>query len=452
MKKPASKTELRETAAMKKQLWKIILICPFLLASIAMSTKDLENRGTEAPPPGKDGQEPQLDIDLSTGDMQEKKLVPTTELPGQYPDAGERIAELERKIDSLETEITRLNNSKKILQTNYEKEKERVSELENEVTILKGKDKTSESEPEEEVLKIILDNTLREKDSVKEVEKGAYNIEEDERYIKLKKEHSTATVRIGQLERKIAELEKLNEENRKNYDREIQSLKKTIGDYEKASPELAGHEPEMKEGSQKKPSVSTTPAGDQPQKPVVRLESEDVKMQQPTAPQEPEDVYQQQPAVRLETDVGRDESSEGSKETPGKKPERVARVSMPSGIPIGEIFFESGKAVIDSAGKKVLDQLFGMLASHPGSDIMIVGHTDNVVIGPVLRARYSTNWDLAARRAAVVALYLQDKLGINPVRMTVVSYAQFHPSAPNSTEEGKARNRRVEIFILDSDR
>jgi chemotaxis protein MotB len=464
---------------MKTQSWKIILICPFILIILAMSTKDLEDTQEGTPPVEKDEQGPQINIDLSTGGIQDKQSEITPDMTGELPDTDERIIELEKRIESMETEIIRMNNSKQILQMKYNKEKNRVRELEFELTKLKSESKIIESPPEQEELHLKLDTEGQRNDSVKKVETGTYNIEQDEDYIRLKnnynvaknriaeleleiielkntsretqltqemedfdsliKENEEAIMAINELEKTIIELKKEDEENRRNYNQEIQSLRQTIEDYRRSS--VGTTETVMIE-TKSEIELSVTKS-----RSTVTVEENKVASSQEkldsikethTASQKPPDDYK--------------EPSVDSEELQEKYHETTAAELLHDSVLVGEIFFESGKAVINPDGEMVLKKLVSLLDKHTDKTIRIVGHTDNVNIGPVLKSRYSTNWDLAARRAAVVALYLQNKLGIDPVRMTVVSYAQFRPLASNSTEEGKAKNRRVEIFILNSGR
>jgi chemotaxis protein MotB len=72
----------------------------------------------------------------------------------------------------------------------------------------------------------------------------------------------------------------------------------------------------------------------------------------------------------------------------------------------------------------------------------VEGHTDDV---PVAR-RYPSNWELAAARASSV-VRLMIELGVEPDRLKAVSRAEFAPVASNETDEGRAKNRRIEIQL-----
>jgi len=112
-----------------------------------------------------------------------------------------------------------------------------------------------------------------------------------------------------------------------------------------------------------------------------------------------------------------------------------------------KIMFDSGSAEIKEEGVKVLEQIAEVLNEYEDHAIIVEGHTDNMPIGPSLQKIYPTNWNLAAIRAVNVVRYLE-YLGIDPKRLAAASYGEHHPVADNSTEEGRALNRRIEIVLL----
>ncbi len=110
-----------------------------------------------------------------------------------------------------------------------------------------------------------------------------------------------------------------------------------------------------------------------------------------------------------------------------------------------DILFDSGSAALDKNGTSVLGKVATQLkkSSH---QILVIGHTDNKPIRPALAKQYPSNWELAgARAASVVRLFAQS--GLSSKRMRAVSVADSQPVASNSTEEGRARNRRIEIRL-----
>jgi len=115
------------------------------------------------------------------------------------------------------------------------------------------------------------------------------------------------------------------------------------------------------------------------------------------------------------------------------------------------IFFDSGKAEIKDSGRKVLQRVGDILRHITGKQIRIEGHTDNVRIRGVLKERYQSNWELSTARATTVARFLQEKSGIDPSLLTAAGYGEYRPIASNDTEEGRAKNRRIEIVLIDKE-
>jgi chemotaxis protein MotB len=113
-----------------------------------------------------------------------------------------------------------------------------------------------------------------------------------------------------------------------------------------------------------------------------------------------------------------------------------------------QIRFESGEATIKSEGYKVLDQLIAHLKSSAGDQwIRVEGHADNMEIGPSLQSLYQTNWDLSKARARAVLRYLNEKGGIDSVKLSSVGYGDTKPIASNASEAGRQQNRRVDIVL-----
>lgn len=108
-----------------------------------------------------------------------------------------------------------------------------------------------------------------------------------------------------------------------------------------------------------------------------------------------------------------------------------------------DILFPSGVAQISDAAQPVLAKLAGILKPFP-NPIRIEGHTDNV---PINTMAFPSNWQLSAARAAsVVGLFMQQ--GVDPTRMSVAGFGEYHPATSNDTADGRNRNRRVLIVVL----
>lgn len=117
---------------------------------------------------------------------------------------------------------------------------------------------------------------------------------------------------------------------------------------------------------------------------------------------------------------------------------------------VEKILFDSGSAEIKKDGKKVLDRVAEILKKISDKQIRIEGHTDNVPIGYRIAKKFSTNWELSTARATTVVRYLQEK-NIDPKLLNPAGYAEYKPVESNDTEEGKARNRRIEIVLIPMD-
>jgi flagellar motor protein MotB len=113
-----------------------------------------------------------------------------------------------------------------------------------------------------------------------------------------------------------------------------------------------------------------------------------------------------------------------------------------------QIFFRSGSAIIKKSGYKVLDHVGKIIANLKNKVVKIEGYTDNVPIAASYRWKFRNNWDLGARRAVSVATYFQKKFKIDPRRIEVVSYSKYRPEAPNTTPANRAKNRRIEIVLV----
>lgn len=115
-------------------------------------------------------------------------------------------------------------------------------------------------------------------------------------------------------------------------------------------------------------------------------------------------------------------------------------------ITIGDpALFDSGQATIKSEMNVVLDAIVEVVQAGTGTEnIRVEGHTDNI---PIHNAQFDDNWELSISRSLSVIRYIRGKEKIDPQRLRPVGCGEFHPIASNQTPEGRARNRRVEIYI-----
>jgi chemotaxis protein MotB len=115
---------------------------------------------------------------------------------------------------------------------------------------------------------------------------------------------------------------------------------------------------------------------------------------------------------------------------------------------VDKILFSSGEADITAQGIKVLERVGNVLKNTGRKIIRVEGHTDNVPISSRLEETFHTNWELSTGRATNVVRFLQDSVGIAPVRLEAVGMSEFHPVATNRTPAGRSQNRRIEIALL----
>lgn len=106
--------------------------------------------------------------------------------------------------------------------------------------------------------------------------------------------------------------------------------------------------------------------------------------------------------------------------------------------------FPSGKSEL-SPGFDTVIAKFGDVLNDIGGQIVVAGHTDNI---PISTDRFYSNWDLSSARAATVIGSIIESSGQSPDRFRVTGYADTRPIDDNNTVEGRAKNRRVEIFML----
>jgi len=107
-----------------------------------------------------------------------------------------------------------------------------------------------------------------------------------------------------------------------------------------------------------------------------------------------------------------------------------------------DILFDSGKTELKPEGKEAIANVAKVLATMD-RHFLVAGHTDNLAIKT---KRFRSNWELSTERAVEVVRLLIDS-GMKPSQVGAAGYAEYDPAAPNSTAEGQAQNRRIEIVV-----
>ena len=110
------------------------------------------------------------------------------------------------------------------------------------------------------------------------------------------------------------------------------------------------------------------------------------------------------------------------------------------------IFFDSAKADI----KEEMNSKFVSLATilnKIDNYVRVEGHTDNI---PIKNEYFNSNWQLSSIRASNVVEFFIEKGNISPDRLSAVGYGEYRPISDNNSEDGRSKNRRVDILILNN--
>jgi len=109
--------------------------------------------------------------------------------------------------------------------------------------------------------------------------------------------------------------------------------------------------------------------------------------------------------------------------------------------------FTTGSADLSPVARDVLGRLAASVRALPNT-LRIEGHTDDV---PIRSGRFASNWELSTARATAVVQYFVQEGGIAPDRLSAAGYGEFHGRVPNDSEANRARNRRVDVIVLNAE-
>jgi chemotaxis protein MotB len=189
-------------------------------------------------------------------------------------------------------------------------------------------------------------------------------------------------------------------------------------------------EPEPGKGGEQ-PLIGITPTA------LIKIKNQDSPAPAPKAPS----ADMPGSLIRLERDV-----QDAMRALIDAKLITVKRESMWLEIEINtDILFPSGSGAFSSSAEPVLDKLAEVLKPFP-NPIRVEGHTDD---RPIHTAAFPSNWELSAARAASV-VHQFTKQGIDPLRLEIVGFGEFHPRQANSSAEGRNANRRVAVLVLEA--
>jgi chemotaxis protein MotB len=114
---------------------------------------------------------------------------------------------------------------------------------------------------------------------------------------------------------------------------------------------------------------------------------------------------------------------------------------------VDQLEYESGDVTVKPAGVEILKQMTALLKEMPPQRITVEGHADSMRIGPSLRGQFRSNLELSKARADLVVRYLLEQGGLSPTYVKAVGVSDTKPVASNANEEGRRKNRRIEVVL-----
>jgi chemotaxis protein MotB len=141
----------------------------------------------------------------------------------------------------------------------------------------------------------------------------------------------------------------------------------------------------------------------------------------------------------LTTNLTRSLSADEMKDVDVKVLKGVVYISLADNM-----LYKSGNYEISDKAGATLSKIAKIINDYSNYDVLIEGNTDNV---PIVQANIRNNWDLSDLRASSVVQALQNSYGVDPKRLTAGGRGEYNPIADNSTDAGKAKNRRTQIII-----
>ena len=109
--------------------------------------------------------------------------------------------------------------------------------------------------------------------------------------------------------------------------------------------------------------------------------------------------------------------------------------------------YRSGDVSLSREGSLMLNKIGKILEKYPSWRIDVEGHTDSTPIGPKLKKRYPTNWELSSARASAVVSFFRLTSSLKTESLSAKGYAETQPVADNGSAQGREKNRRVDIVL-----
>lgn len=134
-----------------------------------------------------------------------------------------------------------------------------------------------------------------------------------------------------------------------------------------------------------------------------------------------------------------------------KDPKMVGFIVDERGLTVrflDNVLFDLGQANLRQDAIPLLDTVGAAMKGNTRY-VRVEGHADNL---PINTLQFPSNWELSSARSIAVTRFLIEKYGMDPRRMSSLGYGEYRPLYPNTTEENRSKNRRVDIVILRADR
>ena len=112
-----------------------------------------------------------------------------------------------------------------------------------------------------------------------------------------------------------------------------------------------------------------------------------------------------------------------------------------------KLLFGTGSWAVGTEGRRAVVEVGKVLAQNPDITVLIEGHTDNDKILGNIGGGIESNWDLSTKRATAIVNILAENAGIKKQNLTAAGRGEFAPIVSNDTQEGKAKNRRIEVIL-----
>ncbi|MBP1949820.1 flagellar motor protein MotB [Virgibacillus litoralis] len=112
---------------------------------------------------------------------------------------------------------------------------------------------------------------------------------------------------------------------------------------------------------------------------------------------------------------------------------------------INDVTFDSGSAVVRGEGRGIASAISTFLYTDPPHQIIVSGHTDD---RPIRTSEFSSNWDLSVMRAVNFMRLILENEKLDPKTFSAKGFGEHKPMVPNTNDQNRAKNRRVEVLIL----